>query len=325
MLGQSIGAAGQSIAQSYGRGLDLKQQWKDRKALKDSYKTQAKLFGMDGDAAEAAELGDLQGFVEGTKAKQRFDYEGLALQRLQDEISQDEKGRSALSQFHHYIEGGVDALTAADDAIGNVPDLDIGTADLLKKYAMSGAKLDLELRTIQAREKDLGLREQGQAVSERAVRVQERQATMAEEQLAESKKPTEGRVIDVDGAKYHEVGDRIFAVEEEGETDQPSLSAEGKKVTSNVDELLTDLQYISEGDDRFFLNLRSRQTYASKQIKNIAKYNREYKARHGKDHPDYIRLLTRVAPFIRDNKDSTDATNKKLARRLADELGIAID
>ena len=66
MLGQAIGQAGQTVAQSYSRGLDLKQQWKDRKALKDSYKTQAKLFGMDGDAAEAAELGDLQGFVEGT-------------------------------------------------------------------------------------------------------------------------------------------------------------------------------------------------------------------------------------------------------------------
>lgn len=337
ILGQSIGAAGQSIAQMYGQGLRLKEEQKrygdlmkqrrrDRRNLKKSYATQAELFGMDKDDVETLGLGELQGFVEGTKAKQRFEHEGLQLQRLQDQINQDEKGRSALSQFHHYLEGGVDALTAADDAIANMPDLNIGTANMLKDYATSGAKLDLELRQVQAREQGLELQAAGQDVSRRAVGVQERQATMAEQQLEESKKPTEGRVIDVDGTKYHEVGDRIFPVDDEGEFEEPVASAEGTKVTSNVEELIGDLQHISEGDDRWFLfNLRSRQTHASKQIKTIAKHNREYKAKFGKDHPDYIRLLTRVAPFINRHKDSEDAVNKNLARRLAEELGITID
>ena len=336
IFGQMMAQGGRDFAANYGQGLRLqeeqkryddvmKQRRRDRKQLKRSLGMQAELLGVDKEDIDTMGLGELQGFVEGTKLKTSLDYQGLQLQQLEDDIAQTAAGKRAIGQMQMYIEEqNLDPIEAATSAARD-EGLELGEAAKLLNLATTGQKLGLELQTIQMRGRGLDLQEAGQDISRGTLEVQRGQLDLAKDQLEEAKKPTEGRVIDVDGKKYHQVGDRIFEVEEEGETDQPSLSAEGKKVTSNVDELLTDLQYISEGDDRFFLNLRSRQTYASKQIKNIAKYNREYKARHGKDHPDYIRLLTRVAPFIRDNKDSTDATNKKLARRLAEELGIAID
>ena len=84
MLGQAIGQAGQSLAQSYGQGLRLKeekdrydkeqkQKKKDRKNLKKSYEMQAGIIargmpelGIDEDDISTMGLGELQGFVEGT-------------------------------------------------------------------------------------------------------------------------------------------------------------------------------------------------------------------------------------------------------------------
>jgi len=335
-MGMGLGAGLSSMAQSYGEGLRLqeeqkryddvmKQRRRDRKQLKRSYSMQAELLGVDKEDIDTMGLGELQGFVEGTKLKSSLEFQGLQLQQLQNDIEQTASGKKAIGQMQMYIEEqNLDPITAATTAASD-QGLELGEAAKLLNLATTGQKLGLELQTIQQRGEELDIRREGQEISRGTLDVQREQIQLTKDQLEEAKKPTEGRVIDVDGTKYHEVGNRIFEVSDDGEVDTSAVSVEGKKVTSNVDELLTDLGYISEGDDRFFFNLRSRQTYATDQIKDIAKYNREYKAKHGKDHPDYIRLLTRVAPFINEMKDSPDQTNKKLAKKLATELGIRID
>ena len=86
------------------------------------------------------------------------------------------------------------------------------------------------------------------------------------------------------------------------------------------------MEDIEEGDDRYGLGfVFSRQGKSTELVKTIAKNNRTYKAKYGDNHPDYIRLMRRVAPFIQANKDSDDETNQKLAKQLAKELGIKID
>jgi len=81
LVGQGISQAGQSIAQAYGQGLQLKEQNKQRKQLKKSLEIQAELLGGDKDEIAIMGLGELQGFVEGTRAQRQFEYEGLHLRQ----------------------------------------------------------------------------------------------------------------------------------------------------------------------------------------------------------------------------------------------------
>ena len=128
ILGQSIGAAGQSIAQSYGQGLRLqeeqkryddvmKQRRRDRKQLKRSLGMQAELLGVDKEDIDTMGLGELQGFVEGTKLKTSLEFQGLQLQQLQNDIEQTASGKRAIGQMQMYMEEqNLDPVEAATSA-----------------------------------------------------------------------------------------------------------------------------------------------------------------------------------------------------------------
>ena len=341
LMGLGLGAGLSSMAQSYGRGLELKEEQKryddvmkqrrrDRKQLKRSFGMQAELLGMDPQDIDTMGLGELRGFVEGTKLKTSLDYQGLQLQKLQNNIEQTASGKRALGQMQMYVEeqnlSPVDAATSAARDEG----LELGEAAKLLNLATTGEKLGLELRTILARERGLDLQAQGQGISQGTLGVQQGQLNLAKEELERQKNPPQPKARDVEGAPGYKVidmgGGRSQLVQpEDTEDDINSLSVEGRKVTTKVDEILGHIENIEEGDDRYGLaNVFSRQSESMDLVKEIAKNNRTYKARFGSNHPDYIRLMRRVAPFIRDNKDSSDETNKKLARKLAAELGISL-
>ena len=252
MLGQAIGQAGQGIAQAYGTGLQLKEEQKryddmmkqrrrDRKQLKKSYAIQAELLGVEKDDIETMGLGELQGFVEGTRMKQSFDYQALQLQELESNIAQTGAGKKALGQMQMYVtEQNLDPIEAATMAATD-HGLELGEAAKLVNYATTGQKLGLELRTIQARERGLNLQERNLGIAERTAGVQERQVSVQEGEQEEQKNPTPPQAQDVEGAPGYKVIDmgggrrQLVAPADEDDQDVNALSVEGKKVTSQVD------------------------------------------------------------------------------------------
>jgi hypothetical protein len=211
MLGQAIGQAGQGIAQAYGQGLQLKEEQKryddmmkqrrrDRKQLKKSYAIQAELLGVEKDDVETMGLGELQGFVEGTRMKQSFDFQALKLKELEDNIAQTGAGKKALGQMQMYItEQNLDPIEAATMAATD-HGLELGEASKLVSYATTGQKLGLELRTIQARERGLDLQASSQDISRGTLKVQEEQVRQQREELEERKNPKQPKAQDVEGA-----------------------------------------------------------------------------------------------------------------------------
>ena len=242
MLGQAIGQAGQSIAQSYGQGLQLKEQRKQRKELKKSYGMQAELLGMEKEDIDTMGLGELQGFIEGTKLKQSIDYQALQLQELQNDIAQSAAGKKALGQMQMYMDeqnlSAVDAATNASKDFG----LELGEAAKLINLATTGEKLGLELQTIQARQRGLDLTERNLGISERTAGVQERQVQLAEDAADEKKKEPTTRTFKVGGREYDQVGDRIFPVE----TEEEDVPVRGQLKPTQISQVLDELQKLKD-------------------------------------------------------------------------------
>ena len=302
MLGQAIGQAGQSIAQSYGQGLRLqeeqkryddvmKQRRRDRKELKRSLGMQAELLGADKEDIDTMGLGELQGFVEGTKLQSSLEFQGLQLQQLQNDIEQTASGKKAIGQMQMYMEEqNLDAVTAATTAASD-HGLELGEAAKLLNLATAGQKLGLELRQL--------------GVSERIAGVQERQITRAEEADKRQDQPTKGRVIDVDGKKYHQVGDRIFEVEEDEQLDDPRVAGQGDAVMRQAETAYAEADQIAtgggadqvSGDERTIFG-RSRYGRLGTQFSRLRQLNAKYRASTGKDHPQYTAFLDNVAPLV---------------------------
>ena len=64
----------------------MKERRRDRKELKRNLGMQAELLGMEKEDIDTMGLGELQGFVQGTRLKQSFDYQALQLQELQKKL-----------------------------------------------------------------------------------------------------------------------------------------------------------------------------------------------------------------------------------------------
>ena len=305
MLGQAIGQAGQSIAQSYGQGLQLKEQRKQRKELKKAYGMQAELLGMDKEDIDTMGLGELQGFVEGTKLKQSIDYQALQLQELQNNIAQSAAGKKALGQMQMYMEeqnlSAVDAATSASRDFG----LELGEAAKLVNYATTGEKLGLELQTIQARQRGLDLQELGLGISERTAGVQERQVQLAEEAVEEEKKPPTTRTFNVGGRQYDQVGGRIFPVEaDETELTQDqqrqsvSITKQAETAYEEADQIATGGGADQKtGDERTIFGT-SRYNRLGEQFSKLRQLNSQYRASNNKDHPQYTEFLNRMVPLV---------------------------
>ena len=262
MLGQAIGQAGQGIAQAYGQGLQLKEEQKryddmmkqrrrDRKQLKKSYAIQAELLGVEKDDVETMGLGELQGFVEGTRMKQSFDYQALQLQELEANIAQTGAGKKALGQMQMYItEQNLDPIEAATMAATD-HGLELGEASKLVSYATTGQKLGLELQTIQARQRGLDLQERNLGIAERTASVQERQATVQEGELDERKNPTPPTAQDVEGAPGYKVIDmgggrrQLVAPTDEDE----DIPVPGQLKPAQISQVLTELQKLKDSGE----------------------------------------------------------------------------
>jgi hypothetical protein len=245
MLGQAIGQAGQSLAQAYGQGLQLKELNKQRKQLKKSLEIQAELLGGDKDEIATMGLGELQGFVEGTRAQRQFEYEGLRLQELKDALEEDKQGKFAMSQMQSYVTGGIDPMTALNQALADVPDINPRTALALREFATSGMKMDLEMQQAENRSRALDLQAAGQEISQGTLDVQRDQSKLARDKFEKSKEAPTTRTFKTEGGReYDQVGDRIFPVENEEEVTTP-----GQLKQPQISQVLTELQKLKDSGE----------------------------------------------------------------------------
>ncbi len=327
ILGQSIGAAGQSIAQSYGQGLRLqeeqkryddvmKQRRRDRKQLKRSLGMQAELLGVDKEDIDTMGLGELQGFVEGTKLKTSLDYQGLQLQQLEDDIAQTAAGKRAIGQMQMYMEEqNLDPVEAATSAARD-EGLELGEAAKLLNLATTGQKLGLELRSIQAREEGLALQKAGHEIALGTLGVQQGQLGLAEKQQKrlEEQDAAGPKARDVEGAPGYKVVDMGGGRTQLVQTGQPDpvAAAEARVVDENItskadtayaeaDQIARgggeELKEIKGGDERTGLGA-SRYNRLAKQYASLDSLNKQHRARTGQDHPKYKEFMDRVAPLV---------------------------
>ena len=322
LVGQGISQAGQSIAQAYGTGLQLKEEQKryddmmkqrrrDRKQLKKSYAIQAELLGVEKDDIETMGLGELQGFVEGTRMKQSFDYQALQLQELESNIAQTGAGKKALGQMQMYVtEQNLDPIEAATMAATD-HGLELGEASKLVSYATTGQKLGLELRTIQARERGLDLQASSQDISRGTLKVQEEQVKQQREELEERKNPTPPQARDVEGAPGYKVidmggGRRQLVAPAETEDDTDLQDARQTEVIQNkVKSAYEEADQIATGGGENPVGGDERTGWGGNRYERLGEtfaelrqLNASHRATKGKDHPQYTGFIESMVPLV---------------------------
>ena len=261
----------------------------------------------------------------------------LQLGKLEDDLKQDPIMRRAMSDMTMYLtEQNLSPQDALNSAVQQNPELSPDSR--LKLNQLVQARQSIANQGDVLRLRDLATQIDQINANTNAMNAQTNAQIAAANQRksaeAEKRRGKGVTTYDIPGSDSMVVefpsgeGTRSQVVDaaDGGQDDVNSLSLEGRKVTTQVNEILGHIENVEEGDDRYGLgNIFSRQNQSMDLVKTIAKNNRTYKAKYGSNHPDYLRLMQRVAPFIEKNKNSTDATNKKLAKRLATELGIQID
>jgi hypothetical protein len=152
-------------------------------------------------------LGELQGFVEGTKLQTSLEFQGLQLQQLQEDIEQTASGKKAIGQMQMYMEEqNLDPITAATTAASD-QGLELGEAAKLLNLATTGQKLGLELQAIQQRGDELEIRRSGQEISRGTLGVQQQQLGLQREAIDLQKNPPQPQARDVKGAPGYKVID----------------------------------------------------------------------------------------------------------------------
>tara|TARA_Y100001963_G_C6769287_1_gene443970 strand:+ start:956 stop:2110 length:1155 start_codon:yes stop_codon:yes gene_type:complete len=369
MLGQAIGQAGQSLAQSYGQGLRLKeekdrydkeqkQKKQDRKNLKKSYEMQAGIIargmpelGIDEDDISTMGLGELQGFVEGTKLSQQMEYQGLQLEKIQDDLNQTKAGKNAMMHYADMLNQGLPPQDAAEFAINNVPDL--GLANSAKLLQLAGMGDELEYK------KDLlGLQSARNQTAQRTVDYQEselkfRKQEAAEEKNRKNKPPVATPVEGLPGAAVVNVGGRDQLVTSADTNDpQEAINRRNAEVSLNekistayeeADQIATGGGEDLEGGDERTIFLGNRYTRLGKFFSDLRKDATTYKQKYGKDiMPDFYDSVVPLVNHMRNqNRDSNDLKklfqsiglkttlqqmkaegNEKGAKKLAEKFGI---
>jgi len=365
ILGQSIGAAGQSIAQQFGEGLKLQEEQaryikkeklrkKDRRNLEKANEVRAGVlidaqFPENPEAAkkakeatQAMDPGELEGWLQGQAEamamrshKATHSLNVLKLGEFQEAISQKPTMRQAMADMAMgSSEQNLSPMDSLDLAMSMNPDLSPANVLQLNQLVQARQSIQMEGKVLELREVANQIAEKNAANSAETARIQGEQADLAQQKFDESKTIREDgpKATDVKGLPNYKAvtlpdgRTSLVSTKTENKPDLSIGSSEGRSIAKNTEELITDIDLISEGDDRYGLaNMLSRNNHAMDQIETITKKNREFKAKYGKDHPDIKRLQIRVAPFISEMKDSSDSTYKKLAKQLARELGITID
>jgi hypothetical protein len=231
-------------------------------------------------------------------------------------------------------EQSLSSMDSLDLAMSMNPDLSPANVLQLNKLVQARQSIQMEGKVLELRDAANQIAAKNAENSAETARIQGEQVALAKQKQDESERVRRAgpKARDVEGlSNYKSVTlpdgrTQLVEIEKDDTPDFSTGSSEGKSIAANTEELITDIDLISEGDDRYGLaNMLSRNSHAMDQIKTITKKNREFKAKYGKDHPDIKRLQIRVAPFINKMKNSSDSTYKKLARQLARELGIGID
>lgn len=214
------------------------------------------------------------------------------------------------------------------------PDLSDDNVLKLNQLVQARQSIQMEGKVLELRELANLISEENAKTNKRNAEIQGEQVDLAQQKFKESKEirekgPTAADVEGLPNYKAVTLSDgrtSLVSTKTENKPDLSIGSSEGRSIAANTEELITDIDLISEGDDRYGLaNMLSRNSHAMDQIETIMKKNREFKSKYGKDHPEIKRLQIRVAPFISKMKDSSDKVYKKLARKLAKELGIGIE
>jgi hypothetical protein len=359
ILGQSIGAAGQNIAQQYSQGLQLqeeqkrynkkeKQRKKDRRFIEDSNIKRAgilaeQIFDDEGtvtafkETIEGWEAADVAGWIAGQTESMKMQaqqgtiaFQALQLKELEREMAQDPVMREAMADMTMYqTEQNLSPMDALNSTVQQNPDLSPTSRLKLNQLVQARQTMDYNAQSLQLK----GLASETDRINAE---------TNAGNARLNQRIFDEGQTRRAKGAQVHPIpgvesstvvefpsgqGTRSQVVQT-GVDDDPEITAlgpEGTKITTGVDSIIDHLDEAIGGDDRYWLNIWSRQGKASTLIKEIGSKNREYRLKNGQDHPDYIRLKRRAAPFINKMKNSSDETNRKLAIELAAELEIQID
>lgn len=369
MLGQAIGQAGQSLAQSYGQGLRLKeekdrydkeqkQKKKDRKNLKKSYEMQAGIIargmpelGIDEDDISTMGLGELQGFVEGTKLSQQMEYQGLQLEKIQNDLNQTEAGKNATAFYNDMLTQGLPPMDAAKFAASNTPDLDADGMMKLFQIATAGDELEYK--------KDLlGLQSARNQTAQRTVDYQESELQFRKQEAENArkrkdKKPVATPVEGLPGAAVVNVGGRDQLVTSADSNDPQEImnrrSAEvdlNEKISvayKEADQIATGGGEDLEGGDERTIFLTNRYTRLGKFFSDLRQNATTYKQKYGKDiMPDFYDSVVPLANHMRNQKrDSNDLKklfqsiglytairqmeaegNEKGANKLAEKFGI---
>jgi hypothetical protein len=364
ILGQSIGAAGQSIAQQYGEGLKLQEEQdrynkeqkrlkKDRRNLEKANEVRAGVlidaqYPDNPDAAkkakeatQAMDPGELEGWLQGQAEamamrshKATHSLNVLQLGEFQEAISQKPIMRQAMSDMAMgSSEQNLSPMDSLNLAMSMNPDLSDDNVLKLNQLVQARQSIQMEGKVLELRELANLISEENAKTNQQNAITQGKQVDLAQDKFDQSEEIREEgpKATDVEGLPNYKAvtlpdgGTSLVSTKTENKPDLSVGSSEGRSITANTDELITDIDLISEGDDRYGLNMFSRNNHAMDQIKTITKKNREFKAKYGKNHPDIKRLQIRVAPFISEMKNSSDSTYKKLAKQLARELGITID
>ena len=364
ILGQSIGAAGQSIAQQYGEGLKLQeeqdrynkkenQRKKDRRNLEKANEVRAGVL-IDAqypdnpdvakkakEATQAMDPGELEGWLQGQAEamamrshKATHSLNVLKLGEFQEAISQKPTMRQAMADMAMgRSEQNLSPMDSLDLAMSMNPDLSPANVLQLNQLVQARQSIEMEGKVLELRDTANDIAEANAKTNQQNAKIQGDQVALAQQKFNQSEEIREKgpKATDVEGLPNYKAvtlpdgRTSLVSTKTENKPDLSIGSSEGRSITSNTDELITDIDLISEGDDRYGFNMFSRNNHAMDQIKTITKKNREFKAKYGKNHPDIKRLQTRLAPFISEMKDSSDSTYKKLAKQLARELGITID
>ena len=179
LLGQSIGAAGQSIAQQYSQGLQLqeeqkrynkqeKQRKKDRRFIEDSNIKRAgilaeQIFDDEGtvtafkETIEGWEAADVAGWIAGETDRLKVQaqqasiaVQGLQLQKLQDEYAQDPVMRGAMADMAMYqTEQNLPLMDALNSTVQQNPDLSWQNRLKLNELVQARQTMDYNAQSLQ--------------------------------------------------------------------------------------------------------------------------------------------------------------------------------
>lgn len=346
MLGQAIGQAGQSIAQSYGQGLKLAEMKKNRDKLETAERKRAEVYVdtlFEGDEAKAMkaqmkgwEAADISGWVAGqTDAlnirSQQASYETNKLQlgKLEDDLKQDPIMKRAMSDMTMYLtEQNLSPQDALNSAVQQNPELSPDSRLKLNKLVQARQSIANQGDVLRLR--DLATQIDQVNANTNAMNAQtnsEIAAANEKQRIEAEKRRGQGvQTYDIPGSDSVVVefpsgeGTRSQIVDaaDTGDDDintqrqSASISKQAETAYEEADQIATGGGADPKtGDERTGFG-GNRYTRLGKQFSKLRQMNSQYRASNNKDHPQYTEFLNRMIPLV---------THMRTQRRDNEDLG----